>query len=62
MRALFAQASTLTDDVIGAAMELHDDKRPGSSALNDGVVPDNIHELKLTEGISRRIIPDANLH
>jgi hypothetical protein len=86
MHPLFAQASGLTHDVIGAAIEVHKDKGPGllesiyewcltmelpinkAQLLSYMKLLDiplgliiNFNESKLTDGVSRLIIPGANL-
>ena len=58
MHPLFTQASGMTHDVIGAAIEVHKDKGPGLLPL--GLVV-HFHALKMTDGVSRLILPKANL-
>ena len=58
MHPLFPRASGITHDVIGAAMEVHKDKGPGLLPL--GLVV-HFHALKWTDGVSRLILPWANL-
>ena len=63
---LFHQAKGLTHDFIGAAIEVRKDKGPGIISymkLLDiplGLII-NFNVLRLTEGISRLILPGANL-
>ena len=52
MHPLFSQAAGMTHDVIGAAIEVHKD-------IPLGLII-NFHALKLTEGVSRLILPGAN--
>jgi GxxExxY protein len=52
MHALFAQASALTHDVIGAAMEVHRDKGPG--------LLESIHEWCLTMELELRLRAEAS--
>ena len=64
MHPLFLQASGITHDVIGAAIEVHKDKAQLLSyiALLDiplGLII-NFHVLKLVDGVSRLILPGAN--
>ena len=65
MHPLFTQASGMTHDVIGAAIEVHKDKGPGlleSMKLLDvpwGLII-NFNALKLTDGVARLILPGAN--
>ena len=49
---LFAQASGITHDVIGAAIEVD---------IQLGLIV-NFHTLTLAEGVSRLILPGANLN
>jgi len=73
---LFTQAAEITHDVIGAAIEVHKDKGPGllesiyewclttELQLRDHVVQNQervIIRYKLTDGVSRLILPGANL-
>ena len=58
MHPLFPRASGITHDVIGAAMEVHKAKDPGLLPL--GLVV-HFHALKWTDGVSRLILPWANL-
>jgi len=90
MHSLFHQASALTHEVIGAAIEVHKNKGPGllesiyewcltmelelrghrvvNQLLSYMKLLDtplgliiNFNELKLTDGVSRVILPGANL-
>jgi hypothetical protein len=58
---LFEQASGITHDVIGAAIEVHQDKGAGllESIYELGLLI-NFHALKLTDGVSRLMLPGAN--
>jgi P2-related tail formation protein len=66
MHPLFQKASGLTETIIAAAIEVHRDKGPGlSKAMKLLDVPlgllINFHEMKVTDGVSRLILPGANL-
>jgi hypothetical protein len=66
MHPLFEKASGLTETIIAAAIEVHRDKGPGliESIYEWCLIPlgllINFHELKVTDGISRLILPGAN--
>ena len=62
MHTSFSKASGLTHDVIGSAIEVHKDKGPGHEAAghSPGLIV-NFNESKLTDGVSRLILPGANL-
>ena len=56
MHPLFEKASGLTEAIIGAAIEVHRDKGPG---LIESIY-EYFYALKLTDGISRLMLPEAN--
>jgi hypothetical protein len=70
MHPLFGQASGITHDIIAAAIEVHKDKGPVApddgtgtaepSGAGAGQGDDPLQALKLTDGVSRLILPGAN--
>jgi hypothetical protein len=62
MHPLFSQASEMNRDIIGAAIEVHQDKGPGLlEPIHEWCLTINFNELKRTDGVSRLILPGANL-
>ena len=76
MHPLFSKASELTHTLISGAIEVHREKGPGliESIYEWCLLPDymklldvpvglliNFHEMKVTDGISRLILPGANV-
>jgi GxxExxY protein len=65
MHALFTKADGLTGEVIGAAIEVHRIMGPGllESIYERCLLRElfNFHEIKLVDGISRLILPCANI-
>lgn len=60
MHPLFPKASRLTEDIIGAAIEVHRLQGPGLlESIYDGLLI-NFHHLKLSQGISRLILAGAD--
>ena len=57
MHPLFEKASGLTETIIAAAIEVHRDKGPGLNIPLGLLI--NFHEMKVTDGISRLILPGA---
>jgi hypothetical protein len=64
---LYAKAEGLTETIIGGAIEVHRSKGPGliGSIYESCLVKElglliNFHEMKLTDGVRRLILPGAN--
>ena len=68
MHPLFTQVSGMTHDVIGAAIEVQKDEGSGlvesiykwCLTMELGIII-NFHALELTDGVSRFILPGADL-
>ncbi len=61
MHALFSSANSMTHNVIGSAIEVHKNKARFTGVLDIplGLII-NFNVLKLTDGLSRLILPGAN--
>jgi hypothetical protein len=58
MHPLFSSASEMTRDIIGAAIEVHQDKGPGLlESIYEWCLTINFDELKRTDGVSRLVLP-----